>query len=440
MERTCGHWNLLALKANLIILWITGWLGWTCGGSEIWAPPQAGTDTDLSNDQQNLSVLSCLQEREVGLICCFSTNPLEPPNPLLLLQPLMGLCPPSALSLSSAVLRSILWARSSLQCLVPGVWTFKRGKTPCSSPEILVSWGSLLHCPPTCGETDRANIWQNTMWTPAKPVPSLCQVLQPWLNPLSVFRESLRVYEKICGEITSALMPAVNHMMSWMAAEQESLLCTSQCHFLSPQWELSKRENVQAGCLWCVTSITAQSGGIVEMPTRGFVCGTAWICIKHWDLCFQDAGMPGNGCYGKQGRQQCLAGGVRAGDKVVPFPTLNSVGSGAGRGRSVACPDCIREWIQIFSGRFSPQRGAKMYLDQTPKSFRLCPVTLWWRNLNCPTDAGQATMKDLQAVASASTGRTLEIAPGLCLLRAGASSWSGLHPSFFTWPAALTCN
>lgn len=28
--------------------------------------------------------------------------------------------------------------------------------------------------------------------------------------------------------------------------------------------------------------------------------------------------------------------------------------------------------------------------------------------------------------------RTLEIAPGLCLLRAGASSWSGLHPSFCT--------
>lgn len=113
------------------------------------------------------------------------------------------------------------------------------------------------------------------------------------------------------------------------------------------------------------------------MPTRGFVCGTVWIDIKHWDLCFQDAGVPGNGCYGKQGTQRCLAEGESVGKKVVPFLMLNSVGSGAGRGRSAASPDCIPNWIQVFSGRFSPQRVAKIPLGQTPKSFRLCEVTLW---------------------------------------------------------------
>lgn len=35
-----GLWSLKSpcLKANLIALWMTGWLGWTCGGSESWAP------------------------------------------------------------------------------------------------------------------------------------------------------------------------------------------------------------------------------------------------------------------------------------------------------------------------------------------------------------------------------------------------------------------
>lgn len=71
------------------------------------------------------------------------------------------------------------------------------------------------------------------------------------------------------------------------------------------------------------------------------------------------------------------AGSVKIGNKGVPFPKLNSVGSGAGRGRSAACPDYISNWIQVFSGRFSQQRGTKRHLGQTPKSSRLCPVTLW---------------------------------------------------------------
>lgn len=190
------------------------------------------------------------------------------------------------------------------------------------------------------------------------------------------------------------------------------------------QQELSKSEDVQAGWLWCVTCVRRDCGD----ANKRFCL---WNCLD-WYKTLRIV-LPGCRSAWKlllwQTGQEAWKG-----RKGFPSRSWIQLESGAGRGRSAAYPDCISNWIQVFS-------GTKRHKDASgpdPKVLQALPSDSVVKEPELSHGYRTGQNEGSPGCCLNRHWRTLEIAPGFCLLRAGASSWSELCPSFFTWAADLT--
>lgn len=135
--------------------------------------------------------------------------------------------------------------------------------------------------------------------------------------------------------------------------------------------------------------------------------------------------MPGNGCYGKQGR------GSESWEQRGSFPKAEF-----SRVRGWERQECYLFTLQpkLDTGIFWQVFTTKRHKDAPgpdPKVLQALPSESALKEPEQPHRCRTGQDEGSPGCGLNKHWRTPEIAPGFCLLRAGASSWSGLCLSFF---------